>query len=391
MDIGMNDVDDILRGLGMNVPSSGAISTPTEETAGDEETASSLTDADVSDILQENGFSQETQEEDNEGHEEEVENTEYFKNQGEGGDLAIEQADPNHLNALANAETEDDEEGSDSLEEAVENCNQAMDEFVESTTNAAQGTPPEESLILLNSPTLLIDGSTSRFSGAEWYNEIQKARIIVAGCGGIGSNLIFQLARMIPANITIYDDDNVELVNMAGQLFSYTDIGKAKVNAIVGMVSNYTSMRHINAINDKFTLDTEAGDIMMCGFDNMGARETFFESWVKHLEGKTGEERAKCLYLDGRLDISTLQILCIRGDDTYNIRRYQKEFLFKDYEAEQTVCSMKQTTYLACMIGSLMVNLFTNFVAGTLNPILPYDLPFFTEYDAQNMIFNTES
>ena len=52
---------------------------------------------------------------------------------------------------------------------------------------------------------------------------------------------------------------------------------------------------------------------------------------------------------------------------------------------------MKQTTYLACMIGSLMVNLFTNFVAGTLNPILPYDLPFFTEYDAQNMIFNTES
>ncbi len=391
MDIGMNDVDDILRGLGMNVPSSETASAPTGETAGDEETASSLTDDDVSDILQENGFSQETLEGDNEGHEEEVENTEYFENQGEGGDLATEQEDPNYQYALDNAEPEDDEEENDSLEDTGEDFNQAMDEFAESTANAVQGTPPEESLIPLNSPTLLIDDTTSRFSGTEWYNEIQRQRIIVAGCGGIGSNLIFQLARMIPANITIYDDDNVELVNMAGQLFSYTDVGKAKVNAITDMVSHYTSMRRINAIKEKFTPGTEAGDIMMCGFDNMGARETFFESWVKHLEGKAGEERAKCLYLDGRLDISTLQILCIRGDDTYNIGRYQKEFLFKDYEAEQTICSMKQTTYLACMIGSLMVNLFTNFVAGTLNPILPYDLPFFTEYDAQNMIFNTES
>ena len=51
---------------------------------------------------------------------------------------------------------------------------------------------------------------------------------------------------------------------------------------------------------------------------------------------------------------------------------------------------MKQTTYLACMIGSVMTNLFTNFVAGLLDPIIPYDLPFFTEYDAQHMIFKTE-
>ena len=79
------------------------------------------------------------------------------------------------------------------------------------------------------------------------------------------------------------------------------------------------------------------------------------------------------------------------ADEKYNIERYEKEFLFADYEADATICSMKQTTYLACMIGSLMVNLFTNFIANSLNPIIPYDLPFFTEYDAQNMLFKTES
>lgn len=384
MDIGMNDVDDILRGFGMNVPSSDTASAPTEETGTNEEPTSSLTDDDVSDILQENGFSQESQEEDfeGEGNEEEVENTEYLENQGEGGDLAVEQIN------LQQAEDEFPE----AMEEHLENeATTEADGEEDIETPMQEETPSEEALIPLNSPTLLIDDSTSRFSGAEWYNEIQRQRIIVGGCGGIGSNLIFQLARMIPANITIYDDDDVELVNMAGQLYSYNDIGKAKVNAIADMVSSYTSMRQVNAIKERFTSSTEAGNIMICGFDNMRARKTFFNSWVEHLNGKTEEEKTKCLYMDGRLDISTLQILCIRGDDDYNIARYQSEFLFSDYEAEQTICSMKQTTYLACMIGSLMVNLFTNFVAGTLNPILPYDLPFFTEYDAQNMIFKTES
>lgn len=242
-----------------------------------------------------------------------------------------------------------------------------------------------------NSPTLLVDETTTRFSGAEWYKEIQKTRIILAGVGGIGSNVALQIARMIPANITLYDDDMVEMVNMAGQLYCYEDIGKSKVDAIADMIGRYTAMKQVNAIKGRFTEETEPGDIMVCGFDNMTARKIFFSAWSRHISGKSEEEKKECLFLDGRLSIDTLQIFCIRGDDTYNVNRYKKEFLFKDSEADVTVCSMKQTTYLACMIGSLMVNLFTNFVANTLNPIIPYDLPFFTEYDAQNMIFQTEN
>ena len=92
---------------------------------------------------------------------------------------------------------------------------------------------------------------------------------------------------------------------------------------------------------------------------------------------------------NSRLSIDTLQVLCITGDNVYAITEYRDKYLFNDSEADATVCSMKQTTYLACMIGSVMVNLFTNWVAGLLDPIMPYDLPFFTEYDAQNMIFKT--
>ena len=203
--------------------------------------------------------------------------------------------------------------------------------------------------------------------------------------------MAFQLARMAPANITLYDDDVVERVNMAGQLYSTNDIGRRKVDAIASMISAYTLARQVNAVPSKFTDSTEAGDIMICGFDNMVARKTFYNSWKRHVQTLTPDSRAKCLFLDGRLSIDTLQIFCIQGDDEVSMNRYETEFLFSDFQAEHTVCSMKQTTYLACMIGSLMVNLFTNFIANSLNPIIPYDLPFFTEYDSPNMLFKTKS
>lgn len=339
MDENMNDIDDILQNLEMPVenPNSSQDSTPTEETN------ISLSDEELDEIIEDNGLSEEET---------------YDENQEEGNDIDVE-------------ERENDE----------------SEEPVTTTENNT----PEDAKIPLNSPTLLVDESTTRFSGAEWFNEIQKARIIIAGIGGIGSNVAFQLARMIPANLTLYDDDNVERVNMAGQLFSSSNIGESKVTAIANMIYDYTSMKQVLAIKDKFTSDKEPGDIMICGFDNMRARRTFFNSWYNHISDKSEKERSKCLYLDGRLSIDTLQILCIRGDDQYNIERYEKEFLFADYEADATICSMKQTTYLACMIGSLMVNLFTNFIANLLDPVIPYDLPFFTEYDAQNMLFKTES
>ena len=379
----MDDVNDILNDLGISStsPSSNEqASTPVSaQESHTEDSQSSFSNEDIDDIISDNGIQDAVFE--GEGHEEEVENESYDENQGEGGDLDVEQR--LYEEAVENADPDvndtDEEEETSDTDNAIE----------EEPSTQQEVTGGQE--IPLNSPTLLIDESTSRFSGAEWFSEIQKKRILVGGCGGIGSNLVFQLARMVPANITIYDDDIVEMANMAGQLYSYDDVGMAKVTAIHNMISKYTSMYQVNAVKEKFTPSTEAGDIMMCGFDNMRARKTFFNSWYDHIKDKSEEEKAKCLYLDGRLSMDTLQILCIRGDDAYNINRYQCEFLFSDFEADETICSMKQTTYLACMIGSLMVNLFTNFVAGTLDPIIPYDLPFFTEYDAQSMIFKTEN
>ena len=241
-----------------------------------------------------------------------------------------------------------------------------------------------------NSATLLVDEATSRFSSAIWYENIQKKTVILAGVGGIGSYVGFLLARMKPASMFIYDDDIVEAVNMSGQLYGQSDLGRPKVSALAEMIRNYAGYSSVFAISERFTDKSEASDIMICGFDNMTARKLFFNKWLSHVQSKSEEERKNCLFIDGRLAAEEFQVLCIKGDDEYNINRYNKEFLFSDAEADETICSYKQTTFCANMIASYMVNLFVNFCANQCEPLIDRDLPFLTTYNAETMYLKTE-
>lgn len=242
-----------------------------------------------------------------------------------------------------------------------------------------------------NSATLLVDEATSRFSSAIWYEKIQEKTIVLAGVGGIGSYVGFLLARMKPASLFIYDNDIVEAVNMSGQLYSRNDIGVTKVAALANMVKDYADYGSVFAIAERFTLECEPTDIMICGFDNMEARRVFFTKWAEHVHSKPEEERANCLFIDGRLAAEEFQVLCIKGDDLFNIDRYQKEYLFTDAEADETICSYKQTTFCANMIASYIVNLFVNFCANQCEPLIDRDLPFLTTYNAETMYLKTEA
>ena len=137
-------------------------------------------------------------------------------------------------------------------------------------------------------------------------------------------------------------------------------------------------------------MESPATDIMICGFDNMEARKIFFNVWSTHVASYTPEERKKCLFIDGRLAAEEFQVITIQGDDERALLRYSSEWLFSDAEADATVCSYKQTTFMANMIASIMVNTFVNFVANECNPIMPRDVPFLVSYSADTMFFKVE-
>ena len=246
-----------------------------------------------------------------------------------------------------------------------------------------------DNIIPENSETLLINETRARFSSALWYEKIQEQNIILAGIGGIGSFVTFLLSRMNPISITIYDPDRVEAVNMSGQLYRITDIGEYKTNAINSIVRSYSGYYGINYLSERYDYNSLVGKIMICGFDNMEARALFFNKWLNYVNSLPENEKKECLFLDGRLAAEEFQVLCIKGDDEFNINRYKDEFLFSDEEAEETICSYKQTTFMANMIASVMVNLFVNFIANRCNPIIDRDVPFYTSYSAETMYYKT--
>ena len=289
------------------------------------------------------------------------------------------------------------EEAENGLTQAISTASVSVDLAADSepqhteASNSPIRISTDEAIDLLptNSEVFKIDDSTSRFSGAAWYHAIQDSKVLLAGLGGIGSYVLFCLSRMKPAQIFLYDDDVVETVNLSGQLYSSAMVGRTKVDAMALLAREFSMYYGIVAVPQRFTETTPAGDIMICGFDNMEARKIFFNAWINHLVNHPHPER--CLFIDGRLNMEEFQVFCMKGDDTYNIKRYNTECMFHDYQAESEQCSMKQTTYCSNMIGSIIVNLFTNFIANTLNPVIERDLPFKTYYDAGMMYFKTET
>lgn len=232
-----------------------------------------------------------------------------------------------------------------------------------------------------------INPITARFSGATWYKKFQELEIVLAGVGGIGSYVAFMLSRMQPAYLTLIDPDRVELVNLAGQLFSSGNIGQYKVEAVADFIRNYSQYYSICASHEMFDEENQMlSPVMICGFDNMEARKEFFNAWEAQLGNSVNTSEA--LFIDGRLSAEAFQVITIQGDDKSAIERYKREFLFTDNEADATVCSYKQTTYMAAMIASTIINTLTNWVATQAGEFRP--VPFFIEYDATIVDFKTE-
>jgi hypothetical protein len=240
-----------------------------------------------------------------------------------------------------------------------------------------------------NSITLLQNDQTLRFSSADWFEKIKEQDVVLAGLGGIGSWCALLLSRLDIRYLTLHDDDIVDSVNLAGQFYKKSQIKEYKASAISNAMHEYSNYYSCHVCRSKFHGTSRPSPIMICGFDNMEARKVFYRRWSVYLDQNPSKAN-ECLFIDGRLSADTFQVLCIKGDDEYNMKRYEEKFLFDDSEADETICSFKQTSFMANMIASYMVNLFVNFISNLSNPDIEKSIPFFTEFDSNNLYCKQE-
>lgn len=123
------------------------------------------------------------------------------------------------------------------------------------------------------SKQIILDGI-----GCEGQEKLKKARILVAGAGGLGSPVLYYLAAVGIGTIGIADFDTVTLSNLNRQiLYSTEDIGKRKVDLasekILRLNPYISVIKHYNRIDIDNVEDIISGyDVVIDATDNFSIR-----------------------------------------------------------------------------------------------------------------------
>jgi adenylyltransferase/sulfurtransferase len=126
--------------------------------------------------------------------------------------------------------------------------------------------------------------------GGDGQKKLQKGRVAVIGCGGLGSNITNSLARAGVGFIRIIDKDIVELSNLQRQLlFDEKDVDKklpkalaarSKLNLVNPDIDIEAIVDEVN--NNNVRMFLQGVDLILDGTDNLETRFLINEECVKN-------------------------------------------------------------------------------------------------------------
>lgn len=262
----------------------------------------------------------------------------------------------------------------------------SLPDFEDNVEEDEEEPTPEEQVTTppVVSTTAILDAIVSetslRFSSSDWYEAIKKYNdsVNIIGAGGIGSWAAILVARL-GLKVHIYDSDRIELVNMAGQLFRKGQIGQRKSTATCNNVHSFTDISAY--AYDFYTESSLPCPITVVGTDSMSSRKLAYRTWKRSWESRMNPYS---IFIDARLAAEEFEVIAIRTKEDMKV--YESRLLFSDEEATAEVCSYKQTSFAAAMIGGTIANILANFFSNmeVLRPV-----PFYTHYTASFLVTTT--
>jgi len=217
-----------------------------------------------------------------------------------------------------------------------------------------------------------------RFEGAPW---VKKRSVTIGGIGGIGSNVAYVLAKW-GYDMEIFEDDVVEALNIGGQMYFLSDIGKTKVSSMMSLIYDVNKSCKVvgrGRLEENFREDSSIFPITFSCFDSIPARKLLFNMWyAKHKDNK------EAIFIDGRMYSEGLEVFAVTPD---RADRY-RETLFDDV-LEDLPCNYKATTQTGLIIAGLMTGLLSNHVTELVESYGVRELPFRTEFTIPLMRYET--
>lgn len=163
-------------------------------------------------------------------------------------------------------------------------------------------------------------------------------KINIIGAGAIGSHTAMALARMGLGNITVYDYDVVDEMNMNNQGYDIADIGRPKVEVLKEKIKKAIGF-DINIRKEAYDKQTLTGIVISC-VDSMTSREAIWKGAVTadfFIDGRMGAEYARLFVMHPVLDART----------------YPKT-ITPDEEAVREPCTAKSTIYTAYLLSGMI-------------------------------------
>lgn len=180
----------------------------------------------------------------------------------------------------------------------------------------------------------------------------EAARVVVVGCGNIGSHSALALARMGVQNITLVDFDTVEGHNLSSQAFRYGDIGREKVEALAEMILQITPQIQITLSNRSYqdsNIKIDENTTLVSAVDSMRTRKAISEM-VKD---------SGCLVVDGRMGGGQIEVHTQRAD-AWGATLVD--------EADSDPCGARYISYTSYIIAGLIANNVKRHLQGEAYP-----------------------
>ncbi len=182
-------------------------------------------------------------------------------------------------------------------------------------------------------------------------------KVVIIGCGAIGSFLTLALAKMGMTNLEVFDHDKVDTVNMSNQFFRFADIGKNKALALHDLVKDFTGteIKYHEVLFDQENADRLAGAIVVSAVDSMLTRSEILE--IAKVVGVD-------YIIDPRMSAEKYAQYCYTPE-TFD--KYIKT-LYSDADAVAERCTAKSTVYTAISAAGIVTKTIKNILMKEVYP-----------------------
>jgi molybdopterin/thiamine biosynthesis adenylyltransferase len=175
-------------------------------------------------------------------------------------------------------------------------------------------------------------------------NRILEEKITIIGAGAIGGWTALSLAKMGFSDITVWDFDKVDIVNLNSQFYRKKDVGFSKHIALYELIHEFTEIKI--GYQGRYEGGIFPG-IVISAVDSMEVRRLI---WENHA-GKAIFTKA---VIDPRMGAEQALLYVMDPMNPKDQEAYTKT-LYSDQEAVQERCTAKAVIYTANLLSGLVV------------------------------------